>query len=236
MVVSWLVARLLARTRTHLFLFPFGIIIVMALFWLAMPTYMGGIQPPKDGGMRMQARVIADVMWAYAEDNYRYPDGKSSTDVFQKLIDGGYLTDPGVLYLRLPGKRKGEPGRRLHPENVCWDLTTTPDGKIQYDVPLVYPTGYAVSYRAGAPAIPRVKPYPPYSDRAVPSWWDQVHGWPLPNPVLGIGVADANGEISFLKLSQSNDGSWSIPSFIPADFDSTRKAYQQLTPEGVLPP
>ncbi len=97
------------------------------------------------------------------------------------------------------------------------------------DVPLVFPTGYRVTYAAGAPAVPRTNPYPLYGDRETPSSWDRYHGWPMPNIVMGVGVGYADQHefyVAFLKLAQSGDGAWIIPKFIPADFTSTKQTYR----------
>jgi len=54
----------------------------------------------------------------YATDhNGKYPEGKSSTEIFQKLIDKGYVTDPSIFYCPLPGKIKAEGKSRLR-ENL----------------------------------------------------------------------------------------------------------------------
>ena len=48
---------------------------------------------------------IGVAMFSYMSDhNEQYPDGKSSTEVFQKLLDGGYVTDPTIFYVRYDRK------------------------------------------------------------------------------------------------------------------------------------
>src|ERR1700722_12787274 len=67
-----------------------------------------GIPQAKRDAMMQQCRQIGLMMISYAMDNAAnnnaYPDGKSSTEVFQKLLDSGYCTDPSIFYLSLPGK------------------------------------------------------------------------------------------------------------------------------------
>ncbi len=58
----------------------------------------------RSGGARMQAvqttRTIGLCLYRYAQDhNGQYPDGKTSTEVFQQLIDEKYVTDPSIFYL-----------------------------------------------------------------------------------------------------------------------------------------
>ncbi len=84
-----------------------------------------------------QGRQIGQMMFSYATDNVQngnaYPDGNSSTEVFQKLLDGGYATDPTLFYVPMPGKVEPVKGQKLKPENVSWDVTSgvssnSPDG------------------------------------------------------------------------------------------------------------
>ena len=75
------------------------------------------------------ARSINLMLFAYSNDNNQnYPDGKSSTEVFQKLLDGGYATDPAIFYVPLPGKVKPVAGQKLKPENVCFDVPCPVEG------------------------------------------------------------------------------------------------------------
>jgi len=119
-----------------------------------------------------QAEKLAAVLNAYADDHDgKYPDGASSTEAFQKLVDAGYLTLPAagqLLYLPMPGKNKYEfdltitdylsgkqppPSHRLKAENVCFDLIApmTVDAARQVpSAPLVISTGYRLSFEPGA--------------------------------------------------------------------------------------
>ena len=96
------------------------LVILWYLFSLALGTNLGGIKHAWGSAATQQTRALDLAMYSYCNDNdQKYPDGKSSTEVFQKLMDGGYVTDPALFYLPLPGKIKGVVGHRLKPENVC---------------------------------------------------------------------------------------------------------------------
>ena len=68
----------------------------------------GGIRYPKQNATIQTAHGLLMALYAYSNDNeQRYPDGASSTEVFQKLMDGGYVTDASYLSIPLPGKGAG---------------------------------------------------------------------------------------------------------------------------------
>jgi hypothetical protein len=79
-----------------------------------------------DGRAFRNGRIIANALNAYAEKNGKYPDGKSSTEVFQELLDGKFISDPSVFYVPFPGKMQAIPGQALKPENVSWYITSCP--------------------------------------------------------------------------------------------------------------
>jgi hypothetical protein len=77
---------------------------------------------PSESGAMQATRTIALAMFQYANDNDKqYPDGKSSTELFQKLMDGNYITDPAVFFVPLPGKIRAAMGAKLKPVNVTYD-------------------------------------------------------------------------------------------------------------------
>jgi hypothetical protein len=182
-----------------------------------------------NGGPPWQTgRQIAQMMFDYSTDNTAndnaYPDGNSSTEVFQKLLDEKYCTDPAIFYLPLPGKVKPIAGQKLKPENVCWDVTSGVDSNAPDKLPLIFMTGYKVTYAPGAAAVPLIKPYPPYgsgsvADRSPP----------------GIAVFYKGNNAMFLNLYSLENPDGSLPNFVPPDFDPTGKTYRQLTPDGPLP-
>ena len=97
------------------------------------------------------SRAIGLDMFQYAVDhNGNYPrDGKTSTEVFQKLIDENYVSDPGDLYLHMPGKTKAT-SKHLTAENVCFDVTSGVTNSSPDSLPLVFSTGYTMTYEPGA--------------------------------------------------------------------------------------
>ena len=174
-------------------------------------------------------------MFSYANDNNGvYPDGNSSTEVFQKLMDGGYVTDPALFYLPLAGKEKAVAGQKLKPENVCWDVTSGVDSNAPDGLPLIFMTGYKVTYAPGASAVPIIKPYPPFWGEGTWSQWWQHDSAPAQGPP-GIAVFYKGTNAMFKNLDTTASTGGSIPNFIPPDFQPDDKTYRQLTPDGVLP-
>jgi hypothetical protein len=185
------------------------------------------------------ARTIGLSMFAYANDNNgAYPDGNSSTEVFQKLMDGGYVTDPTLFYLAMPGKIKPVPGQKLKPENVSWDVTGGADMSSPDELPLVFMTGYKISYTPGSAAVPLVKPYPPFGlEEPYQNWFD----WLLRRPTIhwsafgGIAVHYKSNTAKFMIFGPTANPNGTIPNFISPDFKPDGKTYRQLTPDGPLP-
>jgi hypothetical protein len=157
----------------------------------------------------LKARTIGIALWRYAEDHSgTYPSGKTSTEVFQQLIDGKYVSDSAVFYYPLPGKEEPDGGLVLKPDNVSWDVTCCMNATSPDDLPAVFLTGCKITYQAGASAIP--------SKQTIP----------LPLNFMAICYKD----MSARALVLDPDGS--IPHFIPPDFDAKGKNYYQLTPDG----
>jgi hypothetical protein len=201
-------------------------------------TCLGPIPPGNVSELlepKQQARQIGQIMFAYSTDHDgNYPDGNSSTEVFQKLLDGGYCTDPIIFYIPLPGKIKPVAGQKLKPENVCWDVTSGVGSNAPNGLPLVFMTGYKVTYAPGADAIPLIKPYPRFGSvswEERPSIWSHYEYPPKP----GASVFYKGNYAAFMKLDTSVNPNGSIPNFVPPDFDPKGKTYRQLTPDGPLP-
>jgi len=192
----------------------------------------GGIRYAAHNAWMQQGRQIGMMLFAYSTDNTEntnaYPDGRSSTEIFQKLIDGGYCSDPTVFYVLLPGKIKPVAGQKLKPENVCWDVTGGAPANAPDGLPLVFMTGYKVTYAPGTAAVPLIKPYPPYGESS--SWcgwfWHQDEG----PPGTAVFYKGNNARFSILDTS-----SGIILNFVSADFDAKGQTYRQLTPDGPLP-
>jgi hypothetical protein len=194
-------------------------------------------------------RQIGQMLFSYSTDNVQnnnaYPDGNSSTEVFQKLIDGGYVNDPAIFYVPLPGKVKPVAGQKLKRENVCWDVTSGVDSHDPNVLPLVFLTGYKVTYAPSGSAVPIINPYSQFGPepRTWGEWWNE--GCPLDSrglPSPGIAVFYKGNYATFLHLYYSeNEGTitknpdGTIPNFLPPDFDPKGKTYRQLTPDGPLP-
>lgn len=164
------------------------------------------------------AHAIGLALYSYANDNgQKYPTGKSSTEVFQKLIDGGYVTDPRLFYveeLHIPGKHPAA-SNKLKPENVCWDVTVPSDLKSDESLPLLFITGFKVTYVPGGSAVPR----------PTPTASSVIHA--------GIYVYYVNNSAMF----RPNDGKPDevVPNFVSPSFKPGGITYIQLSPDGPVP-
>jgi hypothetical protein len=177
------------------------------------------------------SHALALAMFEYANDHdNHYPDGKSSTEVFQKLMDGGYISDPEMLYLLMKSKIKAQPGQKLKPENVCWDVTGGVDATSANQVPLVFLTGYKVTYASGTAAVPLIKPLPHVNEPVV--WFGESTRYIGDE---GIAVTCKANTTMWLRLETDANGKGSISNFVPPDFQPDGHTYRQLTPDGVLP-
>jgi hypothetical protein len=186
---------------------------ILLLFCVALGPINNGLKQARANAQMQQGRQIGQCMLSYATDHYgNYPDGKSSTEIFQKLLDENYVTDPGIFYLPLSGKIQPVAGQKLKPENVCYDVTSGVDSNSSDLLPLVFITGYKVMYAPGGAAVPLVKPCP-----------------------LGIAIFYKGNNAIFLRSATVENPDGSIPNFIPSDFDPKGKTYRQLTPDGPLP-
>ena len=187
----------------------------------------------QQGAWMQNSRTIELAMFQYATDHGgNYPDGKSSTEVFQKLLDGKYLNDPSLFYIPLPGKTKPVEGQPLKPENVSWDVTSGVDSNTPDELPVIFMTDYQVTYAPGGVAVPLVKPHPDFGDlpRTWAEWW---HGAPEPrhHPDPGIAVAYKGGSA---RVCHFTDPDGTIHDFVPSNFDPKGRVYHQLTPDGTI--
>ena len=193
---------------------------VLIIFVIVVIPIIGAkherLSPHQSPGLQ-EVQAIGLAMYSYAQDhNGAYPVGKSSTEVFQKLIDGGYVTDPTIFFLELlkiPGKSKAT-SNSLKPENVCWDVTIPVDATSSDYLPLVFSTGYRVKYLPGGEAIPL------FSDTdgrlaAIVVFYSGMNATWVMNENLSFG---------------------DLPNFINSNFDPKGKTYIQLTPDGPLSP
>ena len=191
---------------------------------IAMMVVLGVFVSPGKGDFKkalssatMQtARTIALCLNAYSLDhNNHYPEGQTSTEIFQKLIDGKYVEDLSIFYLPLPGKVRPL-SSQLKPENVAWDVTCCVDSSSPDTLPLVYLTGFKIDFQPGG-AAKRINPLP----RTWTIWWNGPDRWQT-----FMAMAAKGNSARVFELNE--DGS--IPNFVPADFDPKGKTYRQLTP------
>jgi hypothetical protein len=203
-----------------------GIAAALAFFFV-----IGFCLGPSDGGSHKKgpqsscvqtAHALGLALYSYANDNNGlYPDGTSSTEVFQQLMDGGYVTDPEIFYVAMDGKTKAAPTqKKLKPENVCWDVTGGLSLKDRGELPLIFLTGYRITYGPDGGVEPVIKPFPPYME-------------------LGGGACLAvffvNNSAAWVSDQMPNGTyNFSMEHLLPSDFDAHGKTYRQLTPDGVL--
>ena len=221
-----------------------GVLLLFLFIVLCTPFIslfkLGGILMPMDTQGREWATVIGIAMTQYADDHDgKYPNGESSTEVFQKLLDGRYLTDSYYFWLPLQGKVRGIRGQKLKPENVCFDVTCCVSRDDPENLPIVFTTGCKVNYAPGSAAIPLLKPFPQYIQPQ--NTWFQWSGIEPKRTYdftreQGMCVYYKNKYTTCLPLISSVNSDITIPNFIPLDFDSKGKSYRQLAPGGPLSP
>jgi hypothetical protein len=162
---------------------------------------------------------IASAMRAYSLDHHGdYPDGKTSTEVFQKLIDGKYVTDPEIFYLKMPGKTKAISGV-LTSDNVSFDVTSGVTVESPDQLPVVFCTGYAVTYFPGDSAMRNIGRSTPF-----PGTSTDYSGRQDTNS--GVAVAFKGHDSRFLRADQYGV----IHFFTPSTFDPKGRIYTQLEP------
>jgi hypothetical protein len=192
-----------------------GLILIFLGVVLVLPMMRGRLLSPHSDPVNQTVRTIGVAMYAYAMDhNGAYPTGKSSTEVFQKLVDEGYVTEPAMFCcdeLKMPGKSKATSGK-LKPENVCWDVTIPLDAAPSDDVPVVFSSGYRINYVPGGDATPILSAPKPRYD--------------------GVSVCYHSNSASW----QEGQPDGIVPNFISPDFKPDGKKYVQLTPDGPLGP
>lgn len=157
-----------------------------------------------------QAQGIVAALNHYAKDHGgRYPEGQSSTEVFQQLLDGAYLDDPGIFSTYPPLDHKVKALHSpLRPENVSFDFTSGADATSPDTLPLVFTTGYKVTYLADGQVVPFPK-----------QWFNG----------RSIGFCTKGGNPQGRPITAAH-------CFLPADFDPKGQTFRQLTPDGELSP
>ena len=212
-------------------------LIVCGLLLVAIAVVVGpmtnAVHHPPGNILMQNSRQIAQCLLSYAQEHdNRYPEGNSSTEVFQKLIDTGYCQDPSIFYVPLPSKKPALPGQKLKPENVCWDLTLEAEPNSPEGLPIVFMTGYKVTYAPSAAAVALIKPYPEYGDDPPKFPYTSSSNYPA--------IAVSYGGNDSLWIHMNNGGYFTgpdgtLPNFVPSSFKPDGHTYHQLTPEGILP-
>ena len=164
----------------------------------------------------IKTHMIGTAVWQYTLFHHgAYPEGKSSTEVFQQLINEEFITDPTVFFeerFKIPGKTKAS-SRTLRPENVCWDVTVPLDSNSPDALPLVFLTGFRVQYTSGGSATPL---------------------FPWAKDWTGIAVLYKGDGARWLMNDRQPNGM--VTNFISQAFEPAGKKYVQLTPDGPLGP
>ncbi|HEY0255992.1 MAG TPA: hypothetical protein VGC39_01015 [Candidatus Methylacidiphilales bacterium] len=186
------------------------------------------------------SRQIDLALFMYATDhNGKYPEGESSTDVFQKLMNENYISDAAIFFVSLPGKTEAKPGQKLKPENVCWDVTSGLESSSPDELPVVFLTGYKVNYVPGGSAVALIKPYPAFGfahPRTWAEWWQGKPAVDEPGPYeVGIAVTYKSNLAAFKRLDFPIGEVGQLSNFISPSSKPDGKTYRQLTPHGLLP-
>ncbi len=205
------------------------LIILTVLVGVALGPITPSLRKARESAAMQTCRAIALAEFQYANDHgNRYPTGASSTEVFQKLIDGDYVSDPQTFFIPMPGKTPPR-GNHLSPENVCYDVTADVEPDSPDGLPVVFITGFRVEYRPQGRAVSLVKPFPGCSE-------GPARGFD------GLAVAYKRNNAWFRESWSPEtispligpDGFGIVSGVLPPDFDAAGKVYRQLTPYGIL--
>jgi hypothetical protein len=154
-----------------------------------------------------QTRLIYQMLVDYETEHGAFPAGRTSTEIFQALVNANNLASSGktfedlagpmeqdekvhdtaIFYVDLPGKVLAT-SPKLNSENVCFDLTAPMSSTPVTGLPVVFVTGYKVNYIANGAATPidtaKIAPWSgvTYSDSSSFAMWEPSWG-PSPNPV-----------------------------------------------------
>jgi type II secretory pathway pseudopilin PulG len=182
-----------------------GLLVLGILAGVAVGPIHAAMEKAQETASMQQTRAIALAMFEYANDHGgKYPDGNTSTQVFQKLLDGKYVSDPALFYISMPGKIRAT-SNTLTSDNVCFDVTAGVTADSADTVPLVFVTGYTINYRTWAAALKEPGATPPFP---------------------GVAVAYKSNSARFLKA----DPDGTVPNFIVPNLDPAMSTYRQLKP------
>ena len=196
---------------------PFALILPYFVLAVGLTSHSNsGIITTRSSPIMQEAHAIGRAMYAYANDhNGAYPVGKSSTEVFQQLIDENYAPDSTIFFdewLKIPGKTKAR-SNILKPENVSYDVTVPVNSDSSDLLPLVFSTGFRIHYVSGGSATPL---------------------FPWAKEWTGIPVFYKGNNAVWLRDDGQPDGM--VTNFISTAFNPAGKKYVQLTPDGPLGP
>jgi hypothetical protein len=183
----------------------FAVAALIAWTWLGHGPIHEGIERAHEIEGVAQAQAIVKAMHAYAADHGgAFPDGSTSTEIFQKLLDGHYVADPKTFFVLTGGKFPAD-SSQLEARNVCFDVTAGATPKSPDDLPLVFTTGFDVSYKPGVNA---------------------THATDIVGILHGIAVGYNGGATHFRRAG--DDGT--VPNLVPTDFNAKGGTYRQLEP------
>jgi len=227
-------------------LYAFILLIVLGI---ALGPITGSPQHARALEAGYNTELIALFLHRYSMDHHgQYPSGKSSTEIFQKLLDGEYTYEPRIFF------SPGSPGKteppitenyKLKPENVCYDVTIPVEANSPKDLPLVFMTGYRIIYLPGASAVPLSSTMKDRNPCIAVDYNNGTFAFFRNVSWFGIGEYRSPGGFQnqyFLpdEAKQKQGGrllrDGTITNFIPLTFDPAGKKYQQLTPDGPLSP
>ena len=198
-----------------------GILLLGLLVSSLIYIYLSDAIKDSDGGgsgyiYNIRQIGLAMMQYSMAHQN-KYPSGDSSTEVFQKLMDEGYL-DPDhvddILYIHdMPGKVPYPGSGPLKPENVCYDVATPVTDRSHDGLPLVISTGWNLTFEEGA----------------IPAEYDQKLTGALSTsrwshaPAMIIYRKGGSARLLYPERIQEGE-------LIPIGFRQDKTAYRQLRP------
>lgn len=157
-----------------------------------------------------QAKSIGNTLYLSTrmDEDFGYADSASSTEVFQRLMDAGYLRDPTDLYIEGMLGKVPYPGTGpLKPEHVCWDVLVPIEESDSGQMPKVVSTGWKLIFEPNASAKIRDSKLVNYS----------VHG---------VGLVVYRKDRTVTVLSQEEALTQPV---MPKDLEPSRN-YRQLQP------
>lgn len=177
----------------------------------------------------LNGSAIAEALDQYAALNGTDFKVRSSTELFQKLVDRKLITDPAVFYLPFPGKSPAANGQPLKPENVGWDATT-PYPDLRSQIPVIFVTGCKVNYAPGGSAVALGSSLPGFLDEHLSLFQEWNHD----------AMVSCDGDLIAIHRFGGGDGfplgaDRTVAHFISPDIDLHGRTYRQLTPDGTLP-